>query len=322
MNNYIKPIVIGLLLSVFSGCVEEEISPLTDLQKMYGNEITLSSEKTVNKEKQSKVTGLVQIIWKGGKGVVNGDQQEAMLAFAGFEAFEGTDPETVKGTFIYQVATTDFIVHREVKAQLKGIVIDPVNRKSWMVGEVISDTRGCAGNGNGDHDPGCQGGACSGHDSGGHDGGCSGSDGTDHSGGCSDNDGTDHTDGGCSNPDHSTGDHTTGGCSGSDGTDHSDGGCSNPDHSDGSHTDGGCSGSDHSGGGSGDTGGNVKGKHCRIGQIIAVKCHDGSTPGTNGDGITWKWFSADNAPDITDPGSWPHLCKKSILEGNIKIHVK
>lgn len=50
--------------------------------------------------------------------------------------------------------------------------------------------------------------------------------------------------------------------------------------------------------------------------------HDGGTPGTAGDGITWKWFAGDDPalPQTTDLGSWPHLCKKTILAGNLMIH--
>ena len=69
-------------------------------------------------------------------------------------------------------------------------------------------------------------------------------------------------------------------------------------------------------------GNEVKGKNCRIGQVIAVKCHDSATPATDGDGITWKWFSLTGSfvPDIDNRGEWPHLCKKTVLEGNIKVH--
>jgi len=343
MKTILNILTTGLLLSLTTGCMEEDISPLTDLEFVYGEATGLSTNMVNGKlGKQSKTTGMVQIEWNGGKGGEKGNQPEEMLAFAGFEGFEATDKKPAKGTFVYQVLKPDLSVHREITAMLTGVVFgeEKGKLKAWMVGEVISDTKGCAGDGHGGHDSGCEGGSCGGHDPGGHDGGCSGDDGTDHpDGGCSGTDHTDggcsdsdHTDGGCSNPDHTDTDHTDGGCTD---TDHTDGGCTDTDHTDGGctdtdHTDGGCSGSDHTGGSPGDHGsggdsgmGNaLKGKNCRIGQIIAVKGHDGGTPGVNGDGITWKWFSAEGSfvPGVSNINNWPHLCKKTILEGNLKIH--
>jgi len=323
MKTIIKILTIGFLITMTIGCMEENISPLPDLESVYGEASSLSTNNVKAKlGKQSKITGFVQIEWKGGNGGDKGNQPEEMLAFAGFEAFEGTEKKQVKGTFVYQVLKPDLTIHREITAELTGAIIEIVDEKhkAWFVGEVVSDTKGCTGDGHGGHDSGCQGGSCGGHDPGGHDGGCSG------------DDGTDHTDGGCSNPDHDDTDHTDGGCTD---TDHTDGGCTDTDHTDGGctdsdHTDGGCSGSDHTGGSPGDHGsggdsgmGNVlKGKNCRVGQIITVKGHDGGTPGVEGDGITWKWFSAEGsfAPDVSNINNWPHLCKKIILEGNIKIH--
>jgi hypothetical protein len=130
-------------------------------------------------------------------------------------------------------------------------------------------------------------------------------------GGCSHDDGgTD--DGGCSHDDGGTDD---GGCSHDDGgTD--DGGCS---HDDGGTDDGGCSG----GGGTGGHGAyHVSGQDPRVGQIIVGKLHDGGTPAVDLDGITWKWFHPENPnlPSIDDIAAWPHLCKKTIIGGNLKIH--
>lgn len=337
MKTFSKIFTISILLTFTIGCMEENISPLSDLESIYGEATSLSTKTVKGKlGKQTKITGMVQIEWKGGNGGDKGNQPEEMLAFAGFEGFEATDRKSVKGSFVYQVVKPDLTVHREITATLTGVVFaeEKGKLKAFMIGEVISDTKGCAGDGHGGHDSGCEGGSCGGHDPGGHDGGCSGSDGTDHTdGGCS---GTDHTDGGCSGSDGT--DHTDGGCSDSDHTDggctdsdHTDGGCSNPDHTDSDHTDGGCSGSGGTGGSTGDHGsggdsgmGNaLKGKNCRVGQIIVVKGHDGGTPGVNGDGITWKWFSPEGSfvPSISNTADWPHLCKKTILEGNIKIHI-
>lgn len=109
-----------------------------------------------------------------------------------------------------------------------------------------------------------------------------------------------------------SGDHEDG-----DECDHEDGeSCDHEDDEGGGH-DGGCSGeeSDHGGG-------HLSGQECRLGQIVAVKVHDVDTPGSLGDAISWKWFSADapNLPDIDMTDQWPHLCKKTILEGNLVVH--
>lgn len=70
----------------------------------------------------------------------------------------------------------------------------------------------------------------------------------------------------------------------------------------------------------------MSGKNCRIGQIIAIKMHDLGTPGTNGDKISWKWFSEATAPTLgelklqkPDPGAI-HLCQKTIIGGNLVVH--
>jgi hypothetical protein len=222
------------------------------------------------------------------------------------------------------VSDAEGIVHRQIVVVLEGGRVDPVSSKAWYVGAVASDTKGCGGDGAGGHDAGCAGGGCDDdHD---HlDGGCSGTDGScgaDH----------DHVEGGCSGgsggcaSDH---DHVDGGCGGTDGGcasdhDHVDGGCSGSDGHDGGH-DGGCSGSSGSCGGHDETsgGGNrVNGRTCRVGQILVGKAHDGGTPGISGDGITWKWFDADDPtlPSLDDITAWPHLCGKTILAGNIVVH--
>ncbi|HYX08920.1 MAG TPA: hypothetical protein VE912_19455 [Bacteroidales bacterium] len=132
---------------------------------------------------------------------------------------------------------------------------------------------------------------CGGNDQGGHESGCSGSD--NHEGGM---DGVDPHDGGCTD-------------SGSD-----EGGCSDGEEHD-----------SEEGGGSpgGDMGNPASGKNCRIGQVIAVKVHDAGTPGIY-DGITWKWFNPDASliPSIDNIDNWPHLCKKTIIGGNLVVHNK
>lgn len=121
----------------------------------------------------------------------------------------------------------------------------------------------------------------------------------------------------------------TKGCAGTIGGGHSsDCGGSSGDHTDSSDSssgddghDGGCSGGSSGGcGGGGGSGGS--GKDCRMGQLIAIKLHDGGTPGKGNDGITWKWFESSDtaAPVIENLNSWPQLCKKEILSGNIVVH--
>jgi len=123
---------------------------------------------------------------------------------------------------------------------------------------------------------------CSGGPDGGHDSGCSGD-----TGGCTD--------------DH---DHTEGGCTGDDGHD--------------TGHDGGCSG------GNGHNGGpNASGRSCRVGQYFVGRAHDLGTPAMAGDGIAWKWFDADDPglPTMDSLDTWPHLCRKSLLGGNIAVHI-
>jgi hypothetical protein len=59
-----------------------------------------------------------------------------------------------------------------------------------------------------------------------------------------------------------------------------------------------------------------------VGQLIVVKIHDVASPGSAGDGITWKWFPGDSglSPQISEAATWPHLCKKEIVEGNLTVH--
>lgn len=262
-----------------------------------------------------RATGTVEIEWKGG----NGRQfppGEAKLAFAQFEGFQLLpDGQGARGSFSFRVLNPDSSLHREIEADVTGVVIDLAARKAWMIADVIADTKQCG-----------SGGGCDGHDGGtGSSGGCTDCGGdTGHDGGCSGSDGGTHDDGGCSGSDGGT--HDAGGCSGSDGTTHTDGGCSGSNGT--THTDGGCTGSDgtsHDGGCAGGGGGggiHVSGSGSRVGQVLVIKMHDGGTPGAAGDGITWKWFAGEDPalPRITDLASWPHLCKKTILAGNLMIH--
>ena len=237
-------------------------------------------------------TGSVEFLWKGGdKGGDMGNKPENLLAFFSFNAHEGSKEgskvKAPKGEIVYLVTKPDLTLHREIKAVITGVHVG-VNidkGKAWFVGVVISDTKGCVGDGNGGHDSGCSGstGGC-GDEADGHDGGCS--DGGTDGGGCSDG-GTDDG-GGCS--DGGTGEEGNG----------SEPGSGSP---------------------GGEMGNPLSEKNCRLGQIIAVKVHDKGTPGIN-DGLTWKWFdpNANFVPSVDNIDDWIHLCKKTIVGGNIAVH--
>ena len=282
---------------VLFGCENNPISPQEGMLDGDLNYQLSSIEKNANKGIKFKATGFVEIEWKGAaKGGEMGNKPEALLTFFDFNASKKDDNAEARGEIAYLVLETDLSPHREIRAEVKGLHIDKVSHKAWIIGNVISDSKGCLGNGSGGHDSGCA---------------------DDHTdGGCSD----DHTDGGCSD------DHTDGGCSGDD-TSH-DSGCSHDDTdaeggcSDGSHEETDHGGMGGNGGSESDKGNPLSGKNCRLGQIIAVKLHDGGTPGTDGDGITWKWFDPENlsAPCIEEWNAWPHLCKKTIIGGNLVIH--
>jgi hypothetical protein len=81
-------------------------------------------------------------------------------------------------------------------------------------------------------------------------------------------------------------------------------------------------------------GGSSSGRFCRVGQYLYIKVHDGGTPATRGDGIKWKWFTESAWQSLTgsqvDPllppsekpiCSEPKLCKKTILAGNLVVHL-
>ena len=240
--------------------------------------------------KASKITGSVQVAWKGkgGSGMV-----EEKLVFVSFDAHESVTSASKKGLipskglFNFSVFKSDYTPEREIVAKVLDVGFSsPLDKKcGWFFAEVISDTK------------------------------CDSSDNS----GCSD---SDHTDGGCSHDDGDDATHDEG-CSHDTGTEHDDtgteGGC---DHSD-TETDAGCdhddTGTEHdegSGGKPDDKGG--KGKQCRVGQYVVAKMHDKGSPGIY-DGITWKWFeNLDGFSVGSEPKS---LCKKTILAGNLTVHM-
>jgi hypothetical protein len=233
-----------------------------------------------------KAKGCLQIDWPGGNGsgAPSGDSR---LAQASFVVKAPTSQHPARGWFRYQVFSDDGTAHRQIRVAVDGVAVDPDQAKVWFTGVVVADSKGCEGV------PG-------GGPGGGHADGCSGDDG----GGCS---GTHEEDEGGS------GGHDSGHDGGCSGTHEEGGGCSDSSHVDG----GGCSGD------TGSTGGHsgASGRYCRVGQILVAKGHDGGSPGVDTDGITWKWFLADDPdrPLIDDLGSWTHLCRKAIISGNLIV---
>ena len=94
-------------------------------------------------------------------------------------------------------------------------------------------------------------------------------------------------------------------------------------HTDGSHSDGDEThdDSDHGGGCNSDD--EEHGNQSRVGQTLGVKVYDGGSPGTSGDTIGWKWFSANNPniPSLDSNGEWEEMCLKEIIAGNLVVHL-
>jgi hypothetical protein len=286
-----------LLILGITGC------ELDDLQVTDNDVQDQSLLKSVKTGETLKATGFIELLWKGKeKGGDKGNKPEDLLTFLDFNAHEGTRQKSAKGEIIFQVLETDYSLHREIKADVFDVLIDPGTKKAWIVGRVVSDSKGCLGDGQGGHDSNCSGGheetdgGCS-HDDTGTDGGCSHDD-TDTDEGCLHDD--TGTDGGCTDDDSSH----DGGCTHETASTESMGGSSAP--------------------GGDDKGNPVSGKNCRTGQLIAMKLHDGGSPGMSNDGITWKWFDpeADFVPAVENIALWPHLCKKTIIDGNLVVHTQ
>ena len=292
-----------LLILGTTACEKEQIMPDTLMADQSSILKGAASKKNISGH---KATGSVELMWKGAtKGSDKGNKPDDLQVFFEFNAHEGNSAKAAKGELVFRVLEADASMHREIKARVSDVFINMQDKKAWILATVYSDSKGCSGDDHGGHDSNCS--------SGGHD---------DSEGGCShdDTDGDDgtHDEGGCSHDD-------TGGDDGS----HDEGGCSNDDTGGDDVThDEGCSGEDDHGGGNGgspggtDKGNPMSGKNCRLGQIMVLKLHDVGTPGINGDGITWKWFSPEalNLPSIDKISEWKHLCKKTIIGGNIVVH--
>lgn len=279
MKLFKKILTISLFLIAFTGCDKLNLQLEDEILKDGEN---FKSLNVHTPDKFYEAFASVEIVWKGGeKGSEMGNQPEDLRAFFEMEAYIGIDDFIPGGEVVYKVTKPDASLHREIVATVTDVYIDIKENKGWVIAQVISDTKGCGGNGSGGHDTGC------------------GDDGHTDDGGCGD-DG--HTD--------------DGGCGGEDDVSH-DGGCTHDDTG-----DDGCADSNITESGSMGSGGNpLSGKNCRIGQIIAIKVHDLGVSHIKIDGLTWKWFdpNASFVPAIDNIPQWPHLCKKTILNGDILI---
>jgi len=233
----IRMIIIAAMACLALGCEEDRIIPGTGLSEEWPTE---DARKHAGIKSQ-KVTGSVEVVWKGAeKGSDMGNKPEELLAFLDINAIEGIGNKEPKGEIVYTVLRTDSSLHRQIVAEVQGVYIDPVDHKGWVVAVVLSDTKGCGGNGGTGHADNCEG---SGEDDSSHDGGCSHDD-TDE-GSCSGSDAGQDTHGGDS-----------GGCA-DEGTD--EGGC--PDSEGSPDVHGGSPG--------GDMGNPASGKNCRVGTWLS-----------------------------------------------------
>jgi len=277
-------LAICMLIMITAGCDEDQIIPGTGTTDEF---IQMDARKGA-KIQPMKITGFVELVWKGeNKGGDMGNKPDELRTFMDITAIEGTANINPRGELVFTVLETDLSPHREIRAQILDVKIDPYaykGSKGYVIAVVTYDSKGCAGNGSGGHEDSCVG---SGEDPSSHDGGCSHEE-TDDEGGTM----HDETD---------------------------EGGCTH-DETD----EGGCSGSDDHGGSTGSDGkGNpASGKNCRVGQILALKTHDMGTPGILTDGIAWKWYDPSSYPSMEEISApkFP-LCKKEIIEGNIFIHI-
>ena len=262
-------VLIGSFLTFNTGCNMN--SPLTNNETAETQQFIDNGSGDTGRA-APKITGEVEIVWKGGMGQDSVQAAQPRRAFVLMEVFEPSFNQLGHGTCIYTVTDEVGAIHRQIVIEMEGAIVDKTNAKAWYRGVVVADTKGCSGGPDSGHDPGCAG----------------------DTGGC----GEDH-------------DHTSGGCNTGGEDEGHDGGCAGHD-----------GGTDHEGGSGGSGGMQVSGRNCRVGQLFIGKTHDGGTPGVNGDGITWKWFDADNpnAPTLDDLSTWQHLCGKTIIGGNIVVH--
>ena len=204
------------------------------------------------------------------------------LAFADITWFDAYKKHGERGRFRYLVVNADGSLHREIVAE-----VDPDDADTGVV--IDGATARFVGVVTYDSKT-----SAGGHDEG---GGASGGE-----TGCDDTTG----EAGCSGG-------AEGGTAGGGSHDEEEGGCS------GGHEDEGSGGPKH-----------PPGSASREGQMVAVEVVDNATPGRKGDEVTWSWFAnpydpADPylpPPSIGDLASWPELCNKPVLGGNLVVHHK
>ena len=102
---------ICLMLIITSGCEMEQIIPGTGITDDIFNVDAKKGAKA--KENPLKVTGSVELIWKGAdKGSNKGNKPEELLTFLDIDAIEGTVNKEAKGEIVYTVLETDLSPHR------------------------------------------------------------------------------------------------------------------------------------------------------------------------------------------------------------------
>lgn len=262
-------VILLILLMTIGSCENMTVEP--DHLKSE----TLSSDlSNMNKSNaiNLQATGGVEIVWTA-KGNNPFSLQKALFEFNANAPFKD---KPAKGEVALTIIDSLQNIHREIHAEVFDCYVDPLQSKAWFVAVVVSDSKECSTDPEGNHGEPGEGEEVE------HDGGCSHDDTLEEGGGCGEDDSS---------------------------TEHGDG-CSDL-------------GEEHDGSEGGMGPGNaLSGKNCRIGQLIAIKVHDNGTPGINGDGLTWKWFSSDGqfASGVGNTEEWPHLCKKTIVGGNIVVH--
>jgi len=223
-------------------------------------------------------TGSIEFLRPANKG----NQSTDKLTFAEFDVHEARNHQEATGNFYFRVFSLDTILHREIVVDVTAVLIDETQNKGWFVGTVVSDTKGCEGNGQGGHNSGCNDseGGCEGDDSGGHTDACTGHD-TGHDSGCSGDDGEDHTDG----------------CGGSSGG----------------------SGGSSQGNGNAVSGKNCRIGQVLAVKIHDVNSPGMNGDGITWKWFDPDDAKLESV-NFDDVNGWPHLCKKERIGGNLALH--
>jgi hypothetical protein len=105
------------------------------------------SAETMAKQDKHIITGSIEFLRPANSGNPNTDK----LTFAEFDAHKQSKTSPVKGNFYFRVFSLDTVLHREIVAEVYDVFVDELQNKGWFLANVISDTKGCGGNGQGGH---------------------------------------------------------------------------------------------------------------------------------------------------------------------------